>query len=51
MIQKILCDQRFFPTVLIALDICAAARYAADGDVRRIVYWLAAAILTASVTY
>ena len=40
-----------FPAALIALDIAAAAVYALDGDVRRVVYWLAAAILTAAVTF
>jgi hypothetical protein len=48
----VLSDHRFFPTVLIALDVCAAARYAfCDGEWRRVIYWLAAAILTATVTW
>jgi hypothetical protein len=38
-----------FPTALIVLDICAAA--ANFGDWRKMIYWTAAAILTASVTY
>ena len=42
---------RFFPSVLIALDVGAAAVYAAHGDVRRFIYWLAAATLTATVTF
>lgn len=33
------------------LDICAALVYAADADWRHTVYWFAAAILTASVTF
>jgi hypothetical protein len=35
----------------IALDLAAAAVYALEGDGRRVVYWLAAAILTAAVTF
>jgi hypothetical protein len=41
---------RFFPYVLIALDICAALVYAFKGDIRHGVYWTAAAILTLTVT-
>ena len=40
-----------FPTVLIALDVGAATVYAACGDLKRAVYWCAAATLTACVTY
>lgn len=40
-----------FPTVLIALDVCAALVYAVKADWRMAVYWLAAATLTACVTY
>lgn len=40
-----------FPTLLIALDVAAALVYAAHGDWRRLIYWLAAATLTATVTY
>lgn len=42
---------RLFPTILIALDVCAAAGYAVAHDWRRMIYWLAAAILTATVTF
>jgi hypothetical protein len=38
-----------FPTALIVLDICAALGY--WGDWRKMIYWTAAAILTAAVTY
>lgn len=41
----------FFPTVLIVLDVLAAAVYGWRGDVRHLIYWLAAAVLTATVTY
>ena len=40
-----------FPTVLMALDIAAALPYAWKADWRMMVYWLAAATLTACVTY
>ena len=43
--------QRLFPTLLIVLDVCAAAGYVPTGDWRKVVYWLAAAILTAMVTW
>jgi hypothetical protein len=42
---------RVFPSILIALDCAAAAVYACCGDVRRCIYWLAAATLTATVTF
>jgi hypothetical protein len=40
-----------FPAVLIVLDVAAAVVYALEPDVRRSVYWLAAAVLTAVVTF
>jgi len=46
-----LCDKRFFPTMLIVLDVAASARYAIDGDWRRAIYWLSAAVLTSTVTW
>lgn len=43
---------KFFPCLLIALDVLAALVYAVqDGDWRRFIYWIAAAVLTASVTF
>lgn len=42
---------KFFPTVLIVLDCCAAIMYGVAGDWRRAIYWLAAAVLTTTVTY
>lgn len=42
---------RVFPTIMIALSIGAAVVYAWAGDVRRAIYWTAAAVLTASVTF
>ena len=43
--------ERLFPTLLMVLDICAAAGYVSCGDWRKVIYWLAAATLTAVVTY
>ncbi len=40
-----------FPTILIVLDVVAAGVYFKHGDVRRGLYWLFAAGLTATVTY
>jgi hypothetical protein len=40
-----------FPATLIVLDLIASAVYALDADVRRSVYWLAAAVLTLVVTF
>lgn len=44
---------KFFPTLMIGLDICAAAAYATHGlsEWRQVVYWLAAAVLTTVVTW
>lgn len=36
---------------LIVLDVCAAGVYVAHGDWRHGIYWLAAATLTATVTF
>lgn len=40
-----------FPTILIVLDVCAAVPYAFRANLRMMIYWLAAATLTACVTY
>lgn len=37
--------------MLIILDVCAALVYISQGDTRRFIYWVAAATLTASLTY
>jgi len=42
---------KLFPTILIILDVLAAVMYVPSGDWRHVVYWLAAAILTFTVTY
>jgi hypothetical protein len=44
-------DPKFFPTILIILDIAAALAYIPDGDWRKVIYWMAAAALTTVVTW
>lgn len=45
-------DPRFFPSILIVLDFAAASRWAfVDGEWRKAVYWAAAGVLTATVTW
>jgi len=43
--------QKLFPTLLMLLSVCAAVGYVPTGDWRRVIYWLAAAVLTAVVTW
>ena len=43
---------QIFPLILIVLDIAAAIVYGVvDMNVRKIVYWIAAAVLTITVTF
>lgn len=42
---------KLFPCILIALDVCAAIVYAYYGNWKQFVYWMAAATLTATVTF
>lgn len=42
---------KIFPTILIILDICAAIGYIPDGDWRKVIYWISAAVLTFTVTF
>lgn len=48
---ELLKNPKFFPTCLIVLDVCAAISYGYAGDVRKVIYWIAAAALTTVVTY
>lgn len=50
---EIMLTSKLFPTLLIVLDVLAAAGYAMQDvtDWRKIIYWLSAAVLTACVTY
>lgn len=40
-----------FPMMMIIGSIAAAIVYAGEGDLRRTIYWAAAATLTAAVTF
>ena len=42
---------QLFPTVLMTLDVLAAIAYGVNHEWRQVIYWLAAATLTASVTF
>lgn len=42
---------QIFPTILILLDLAASLGYFASGDLKRGVYWIAAGVLTATVTF
>ena len=43
--------QYVFPVLLILLDIGTGIVYAAGGDIRKTVYWIAAAVLNVAVTF
>ena len=43
--------QYIFPLLMIVLDIGTAAVYGAQGDIRKAIYWIAAAVLNAAVTF
>lgn len=44
--------QQVFPLILIILDIAAAIVYGVvDMDIRKVIYWIAAAVLTITVTF
>ena len=40
-----------FPVILMFLDIGAAVVYGISGDWKKSIYWIAAAILSATVTF
>ena len=43
--------QYIFPSLLIALDLGAAFMYGLVGDWRKVIYWIAAAVLNITVTF
>ncbi len=43
--------QYIFPIALIALDLGAAIVYGINGDARKVIYWIAAAVLNITVTF
>ena len=44
-------DPKVFPSILIVLDVLAAICYVPGGSWRKVVYWVAAAVITFVVTY
>jgi hypothetical protein len=44
-------NEKWFPTLLIVLDVLASVVYLCHGDMRKMVYWFSAATLTAAVTF
>lgn len=40
-----------FPILLIALNVGAAVMCFAQGDIKKSIYWIAAAVLNAAVTF
>lgn len=44
-------NPKTFPMLLMIIDVCASAVCFANGDYRRGIYWIAAAVLTGSVTF
>ncbi len=41
----------YFPIAMIAMDIGAAIMYVVNKDYKKAVYWVAAAVLNAAVTF
>lgn len=44
-------NPKTFPEIMIILEFLAALVYGFDGDIRRTIYWLAAAVITITVTF
>lgn len=43
--------QHLFPLLMIMLDVGAAIVYGSGGDWKKAIYWIAAAVLNAAVTF
>lgn len=43
--------EHVFPIIMIIIDVGAAIVYAKGGDVKKAVYWIAAAVLNICVTF
>lgn len=43
--------EKFFPTVLLVLQVLASIPYAVKGDAKMFVYWVSAGILTFALTW
>lgn len=44
-------NKYLFPIALMLCDIGAAITYGINGDLHKVIYWIAAAALTAAVTF
>lgn len=44
-------DPRIFPFIQMTLNLFAAGAYFVHGDLKRGIYWIAACVLTACVTF
>lgn len=44
-------NKYIFPVTLIALDLLAGAVYGINGDLKKMIYWVAAAVLNITVTF
>lgn len=44
-------SQYIFPVLLIVLDVGSAVVYGATGDWKKVIYWVAAAVLNVAVTF
>lgn len=44
-------SEKAFPVIQMTICILAAGVYLYNGDLRRAIYWIAAAVLTAAVTF
>lgn len=51
MLRLLLQDDNLFPKVIIFLYACSSARYLYSHDYGRALYWVAAALITISVTF
>lgn len=50
-LSTLLSDPHLFPKLIIVLYACASIRYCYSHDYGRAVYWVAAALITSSVTF
>ena len=44
-------NKYIFPVALMLCDIGATIIYGINGDIRKVIYWIAAAVLNAAVTF
>jgi hypothetical protein len=49
--EKKMTKEKILPTLLIIIDVAAALFYIPSGNARMVIYWFAAATLTAVVTW